>query len=854
MKKVISFSLFCLLAVVLSVGAIAQEEVVINNNDGVAIKYSLSVDGDNYYAAVVSNNYSGRVVVPSTVTYNGQTYTVYSVGSLAFGNRSDLTYVHLPNTIGELSSTAFKNSNSLDTLRLDATTVPYMSFFNVVGMFGQQLSQTVHVVVPNGTLKYYRAYDWRRIPHLMTDASYTMVVKPSNASIYVEDNPNTTYDNTFYYEPGDTMYVELIQQTNTLTDSLFLGWSNGSFDIPLYYVVNASDTLTAFLEGMAFDSLRVNTVGTPVNVFGRMGYYNGSSSYFVPSPGNSSPLYANGLWLSGADEDSYIRSAISKFMMPDFLPGPLRLYDASTDVATCRVFNKVWSVSRAEIDDFIAHIGTSGYTIPDNIMSWPGNGPEGYAEQLAPYYDANGDRRYDPRNGDYPLIRGDRMLFAIFNDAGSHHESGGKSMGVEVHVSVYAFDEPDYASMDNTVFVNYRVFNRSLEDYSYAFLGAFTDIDLGYGYDDFIGCDVRRGMYYAYNGKEVDGPGPGCYYGIPPAQGCIILGGATLPNDGQDNPKIDIDKMRLYFPTQLEQYLKADGTYDTVRLTADADQYYPMAWYFTPGEDIRNNAINGMGFGNNIPDDERFGMSRFVYYENSSSSVNGEPTSDGDYYNYLSGFWKNGIHMKYGGNAISSGTSTIDCNFMFPNDSDPLHWGTNGIVPDEIYHPNDWTEITSGDYVSPGDRRGLASSGPFTFESGTVQNLDLAYTTAFGSLNAWSSVEALGWMASEIRYQFFTDTTYSGKPFTYMPYSAPIVSIAEPVTPQLKVYPNPAKSMVTVNFEGQAGGEIALYDITGRQVRSIRATNNIMSIDISDLPSGVYFLRTQGSVARIVKR
>ena len=83
--------------------------------------------------------------------------------------------------------------------------------------------------------------------------------------------------------------------------------------------------------------------------------------------------------------------------------------------------------------------------------------------------------------------------------------------------------------------------------------------------------------------------------------------------DGKDNPKIDIGKMRSYFPDQLKNYRLPDGTYDTIRLTDDADLYYPDAWYFVPGDAIGNCAINGVNFGNNIVDDERFGMRRFVY-------------------------------------------------------------------------------------------------------------------------------------------------------------------------------------------------------------------------------------------------
>ena len=58
-----------------------------------------------YYS---SDNYvSGDVVIPSTVTYNGTTYSVTSIGGSAFAYCSRLTSVTIPNSVTSIGSSAF---------------------------------------------------------------------------------------------------------------------------------------------------------------------------------------------------------------------------------------------------------------------------------------------------------------------------------------------------------------------------------------------------------------------------------------------------------------------------------------------------------------------------------------------------------------------------------------------------------------------------------------------------------------------------------------------------------------------------------------------------------------------------
>ena len=112
---------------------------------------------------------------------------------------------------------------------------------------------------------------------------------------------------------------------------------------------------------------------------------------------------------------------------------------------------------------------------------------------------------------------------------------------------------------------------------------------------------------------------------------------------------------------------------------------------------VRAEGVNGVNFGNGIVDDERFGMRRFVYHNNTDPIADKtDPDNAPEYYNFLRGIWKNNQRMLYGGNAYNEAGGAVgpECDFMFPCDTDPCNWGTNGQPPEAGYNTNakNWTE------------------------------------------------------------------------------------------------------------------------------------------------------------------
>lgn len=376
-------------------------------------------------------------------------------------------------------------------------------------------------------------------------------------------------------------------------------------------------------------------------------------------------MFAGSLWIGGT-ENGNLKIAAMTYRQSgvDFYPGPLDTTTANVaSTSTCAAYDRLFEVTRAEINNFIAD-PTTGIT--NDIQNWPGNGiasrqglDGNIAANLAPYVDVDHNMVYNPATGgDYPDVYGDQVLWYVYNDVGNAHgETKGQSIGLECQEEAFEFATND--EINNMTFYKTIVINRSSNTLKNTWFGQWCDPDLGYAFDDYVGCDTTRQLGYDYNGEDFD-PGLTGYGNNPPCVGAAFFHGPV-----GDNGQV-------------------------------------------------------------------LGMSRFLYYNNNASAINGNPGFPNpdaqDYYNYLQGFWKNGAHMKYGADGVSGTTNT---NYMFPGD--PTQSGAGG----------GWTEKSAGDQF--GDRRFLESSGPFTLQPGARNVVTVAVvwarTNAGGATGSIGSVK-----------------------------------------------------------------------------------------------------------------
>jgi len=313
---------------------------------------------------------------------------------------------------------------------------------------------------------------------------------------------------------------------------------------------------------------------------------------------------------------------------------------------------------------------------------------------------------------------------------------------MEIRAQAFAFATNDV--INNMTFYSYEVINRSTFELTQTYFSPWVDTDLGYARDDFVGCDVARGLGYCYNGRAIDGNGEVESYGEqPPAIGVDFFQGPYMDPDSYDNPSYEGDSTAGPSFGGNCDIVTQDGSLRNMTFFRDGQTV-------TEPTIIRSAAINGVNFGNGIPDDERFGMRRFVYHNNGGNANQSDPNNAPEYYNYLRGIWKDGTPMLYGGTAHISGAGTVgpDCEFMFPFDSDPCNWGTNGLPPNGGYNQNGvyWSEETgnNGSPNPPEDRRFMQSAGPFTLKSGAVNYITVGIPWARAQAGGpWASVELL---------------------------------------------------------------------------------------------------------------
>jgi hypothetical protein len=501
--------------------------------------------------------------------------------------------------------------------------------------------------------------------------------------------------------------------------------------------------------------LGINNVRALIHTGGDMWWdLQGDPRYEVPAGGGRHALFAGSIWIGGQDANGQLKLAAQRFRQVgiDFWPGPLIISGSeqgTTSKDMCRQYDKHFTISKDIVQEFREYYACtqdpecdvvenfSTYVIPDIIMNWPAHGPEGgYDYYLAPFWDVDGDGTYNPLQGDFPYYEftnegitddpdclrprdrmpklfGDYTLWWVYNDRGNvHTETGGDPIGMEFRAQAFAFTTND--ELNDMTFYNYNIINRSTYTLYETYFGVWTDADLGGALDDYVGCDVQRGLGYCYNGDNFDDDASGNlgYGNQPPAIGIDFFEGPYLDNDGIDNPT----------------------SYDTIN---------GIKVLNCQKGDILNGNINGLNFGDGIVDNERWGMRRFLYFNNTGQGAHPattDPQTAIEHYNFITGYWKDNQRLCYGGTGhpAGGGDPSVPTDFMFPGNptTDSCGWGQGGIpMPD-------WSEETEGNPAD--DRRFVQSAGPFVLKPGAVNDITVGAVYARApSGGAWASVEAV---------------------------------------------------------------------------------------------------------------
>jgi hypothetical protein len=159
-------------------------------------------------------------------------------------------------------------------------------------------------------------------------------------------------------------------------------------------------------------------------------------------------------------------------------------------------------------------------------LHWP-------AAEGAPYTDVDQSGTYDPAIDIPGVPLADQTLWYVANDLDAGRTlllAASTPIGLEMQKTIWAYNLP--GALGNTIFAKTTLINKSGIQLDSMYVAQWSDPDLGYAGDDYVGCDTVLNLGYAYNATPSD-VNFASYGLVPPAvgfdfvQGPMVHGAAT---------------------------------------------------------------------------------------------------------------------------------------------------------------------------------------------------------------------------------------------------------------------------------------------------------------------------------------
>tara|TARA_B100000809_G_scaffold190839_1_gene189481 strand:- start:3 stop:1808 length:1806 start_codon:yes stop_codon:yes gene_type:complete len=548
---------------------------------------------------------------------------------------------------------------------------------------------------------------------------------------------------------------------------------------------------------------------------------NGTSSYEFPASSGINSIFSARFKMLCQNANGQLMGHVPHYYS-DTIPHAGPIMNQNEYATAGQAWDKVWKVNCSTIETFKnwynctqdpacdETVSFPSYQIPNEILNWPAHGDisKGQAWHIAPFFDWDSDGFYDPNSGDYPLIKGSQAILFIYNPMRS--VSAVPQQMIEFRGLAYAYGNTNDSALNNTIFIDYEIINRSTFTLMDTHFGFDVDFDLGNASDDYIASDVSRSAFYAYNGDSNDENANGVLgYGTNlAAQGVVFLSGAFQDDDGLDNP----------ITQNIQNAIDSSGI---------------------PYSNL------GIGYSDGIIDNEQLGLTNFLAYS-SGSGPTGQPNNALAHYNQSRSLWNDGSAMVFGGTGHASSGGIVPTKHMFPGNSDPLLWSTQGVSTPT----SNWSEVNEAN--SPADRKGVGSIGPATLEPGSVQKLTIALVSArdYTGTSPQTAVNIMKERIDSVHSYYragITSDCGSG-------IATGIQNVKEQNN-NLYIYPNPFNNAFTINYELEnSTALLEVYNIIGEQIQTQTITQNSTTVDLSNQTNGFYFVTIIDGTNRISKK
>jgi len=222
-------------------------------------------------------------------------------------------------------------------------------------------------------------------------------------------------------------------------------------------------------------------------------------------------------------------------------------------------------------------------------------------------------------------------------------------------------------------------------------------------------------------------------------------------------------------------------------------------------------------------------MSSFVNFQGYGDPSTGSPFEPYEYYNYLTGFWKDSSHYSYGGNGYGGDTIV---KFIYPGNP---------------ANPEEWSEVSAE--ITPDDRNGFATTGPYNFYPGDTIQLDLAFVFArdYQGDNL-SSVTLLKERIETLRWFFDNDSTPCGSTWS-------LVSEKSIRSQSITLYPNPVSDKLYLKIENHSEDlQYEIFNCVGQLTQKGCVDKGNNCIEVSNLKNGFYLLKVKSDIENVTAK
>jgi len=250
--------------------------------------------------------------------------------------------------------------------------------------------------------------------------------------------------------------------------------------------------------GLFGQTARLNTkfCTFSLNALGQTGL--GDTAIIFPKGSGNIALKGLNFWVTGIKlgKDTFSIGSDVFSDRSDWVDGPSHT-SGSKYIANWPGF---WQLEKEEIDAHRKNYQNINYSLPNKISTWPSNINEfGFPKTLAAYVDDDLNRVYNPSNGDFPFLLGERNVLAVATD--SFQKGGYKSEPIPLDISLQYFV---LDTNSNRLYSRITLCNRGLIDFSSVRFSAVLDGQIGNAIDDAMLSDSILNMVAIKNGQEED--------------------------------------------------------------------------------------------------------------------------------------------------------------------------------------------------------------------------------------------------------------------------------------------------------------------------------------------------------------